>query len=74
MDAPGVIHEWPSGMSFQQMMDVALATFGPGSPEVVNLSLTYDPQPAPQAPLPVFSMVGVGALALALFVILNRTM
>lgn len=73
-DRPGVIHEWPSGLTYQQMTDVAVATYGAGSPEVVNLSLSYDPQPARRAtpPMDVLPMVGVGAFVVVLFLVLNR--
>lgn len=71
-DRPGVIHEWPSGMTYQQMMDVAVATYGAGSPETVNLALSYDPAPPAPPPMNIVPMVGVGAFAVALFLVLNR--
>ncbi len=76
-DRPGVIHEWPSGMTFQQMMDVAVSTYGAGSPEVVDLGLEYDVQvtyPYEPPPMRIGAMVGVGAFAIALYFVLNRTM
>lgn len=60
---------WPAGMSYQQMADTALKTYGGDAP-TVNLGLEYDPQP-PR--LPVARMVGWGAVVLALYVVLNRS-